>query len=399
MTTFVNKGTGLFRDRGDRLVRQRSEARMKTYPSADDLRAWCDHVEYRRQHILELMARDRERCFGTLVPIHALIDIMLADKNSNISKLKKCLMQLWNFVEGCNLDNVDKSKLTELKKHLSNTCLKTAAHPDSSSKAQIESILSAEDGEEFRTMMDLHDEEFPEEAAPRGSAVPSLDEDIPPLRSMGERPTREPPMGDQPKVEQSMRTFRDVAKGPIRRTTKIKCSPCGKIPFGRITVKAQQRRAGKGDPNLQQPEHGQVLSDGENTSTDSGKKEDGNLRSAEDIQKLLDQLAARDILCGKQQKSIDNLRKERDGLNQRIQECLHELDGLKQLNDVSDSGVPTSCKEEMDALEEEMQGMRSGNYSPDEEADVIKKEVDVLRKYCLKLKAIEEENAGSNRSE
>lgn len=36
--------------------------------------------------------------------------------------------------------------------------------------------------------------------------------------------------------------------------------------------------------------------------------------------------------------------------------------------------------------------MRSGNLSPEQEAEVIRKEVDVLKKYCLKLKSVEDEN-------
>lgn len=37
----------------------RSESRMKRYWSATDRRAWCDEVELRRKHILELNARSK----------------------------------------------------------------------------------------------------------------------------------------------------------------------------------------------------------------------------------------------------------------------------------------------------------------------------------------------------
>lgn len=46
-------------DRGDwlRPERRRSESRLKTYPSSTDVRNWCDDVEDRRQHILELVVK------------------------------------------------------------------------------------------------------------------------------------------------------------------------------------------------------------------------------------------------------------------------------------------------------------------------------------------------------
>lgn len=60
--TFVNKKARLFLKRSDvKLERRRSEARLKTYPSAIDLRAWCDIVEDRRQHILELITKGKEK--------------------------------------------------------------------------------------------------------------------------------------------------------------------------------------------------------------------------------------------------------------------------------------------------------------------------------------------------
>lgn len=60
--TYVNKRTRLFLDRSDvKLERRRSEARLKTYLSAIDVRAWCDIVEDRRQHILELINKGNEK--------------------------------------------------------------------------------------------------------------------------------------------------------------------------------------------------------------------------------------------------------------------------------------------------------------------------------------------------
>lgn len=58
--SYVNKKERFFRA-GEPfdIPHSRSEARMKKYWSATDRRAWCDEVELRRQHILELNARNK----------------------------------------------------------------------------------------------------------------------------------------------------------------------------------------------------------------------------------------------------------------------------------------------------------------------------------------------------
>lgn len=54
--------------------------------------------------------------------------------------------------------------------------------------------------------------------------------------------------------------------------------------------------------------------------------------------------------------------------------------------------LPASCQQEIEALEAEINIMRSGNPSPEEEAEIIKKEVNILKKYCSKLREVESEN-------
>ncbi|KAJ8979028.1 hypothetical protein NQ317_003131, partial [Molorchus minor] len=73
-----------------KVVKVRSEARMKNYVSSTDIRAWSDVVEDRRQHILEYMARNKEGyCFDKDFPLDALFDAMMACKNHKIRKLLK----------------------------------------------------------------------------------------------------------------------------------------------------------------------------------------------------------------------------------------------------------------------------------------------------------------------
>ncbi|KAF7266369.1 hypothetical protein GWI33_020394 [Rhynchophorus ferrugineus] len=66
-------------------------------------------------------------------------------------------------------------------------------------------------------------------------------------------------------------------------------------------------------------------------------------------------------------------------------------DKLAKLQTVTNP-LPLSCQEEIAALEAEIKIMRSGNPSPEEEAEIIKREVEVLKRYCSKLKEVESEN-------
>ena len=67
MTTYVQKKNRFWLERKDlKPERRRSESRLKTYPSSTDVRNWCDVVEDRRQHILELVVKDIGKvCYDT----------------------------------------------------------------------------------------------------------------------------------------------------------------------------------------------------------------------------------------------------------------------------------------------------------------------------------------------
>lgn len=63
MTTYTQKKIRMFMERPEWLKpeRRRSESRLKTYPSSTDIRNWCDIVEDRRQHILELVLKGYDK--------------------------------------------------------------------------------------------------------------------------------------------------------------------------------------------------------------------------------------------------------------------------------------------------------------------------------------------------
>lgn len=60
--SYINRKMRLFkRVNGSQLEPRRSEARLKTYQSAIDVRAWCGVVDDRRRHILELVTKSKEK--------------------------------------------------------------------------------------------------------------------------------------------------------------------------------------------------------------------------------------------------------------------------------------------------------------------------------------------------
>uniref|UniRef100_A0AAR5PKM7 Uncharacterized protein n=1 Tax=Dendroctonus ponderosae TaxID=77166 RepID=A0AAR5PKM7_DENPD len=99
--SYVNKKERIFR-RGEPfdIPHARSEARMKNYWSATDRRAWCDEVELRRQHILELNARTKGQfCLENLIPLDLLFNAMTANKDGEIEKLKKKIDYLESLLD------------------------------------------------------------------------------------------------------------------------------------------------------------------------------------------------------------------------------------------------------------------------------------------------------------
>ncbi|CAH1961197.1 unnamed protein product [Acanthoscelides obtectus] len=87
--SYINKRYKLFEERPrSGLVPVRSEARIKSYDSATDARAWSDIVEERRQHILEYNALNKAGCIDKLIPLEILFDALMANKNLQARKLR-----------------------------------------------------------------------------------------------------------------------------------------------------------------------------------------------------------------------------------------------------------------------------------------------------------------------
>ncbi|CAH1973864.1 unnamed protein product [Acanthoscelides obtectus] len=94
--SYVNKRQRVFSEgSGTVLVPTRSEARMKRYPSSTDLRAWCDIVEERRQHILEYAAKNKQGiCLEKLIPMDVLVNTMVYNKNVELLELERQVQYL-----------------------------------------------------------------------------------------------------------------------------------------------------------------------------------------------------------------------------------------------------------------------------------------------------------------
>ncbi|XP_044268560.1 centromere protein F-like [Tribolium madens] len=109
--SYVNKKIRVFKEAGDiEIHRKRSDGRMKTYTSATDARAWCDSTEDRRQHILDLVRQGDGKglSLGKYIPIEAIIDILLANKNNDIKRLLREIEELKKFIKDHGLHYEEK---------------------------------------------------------------------------------------------------------------------------------------------------------------------------------------------------------------------------------------------------------------------------------------------------
>ncbi|CAH1133765.1 unnamed protein product [Ceutorhynchus assimilis] len=319
MTTYVQKKLRMFMKRPEwmRPERRRSESRLKTYPSSTDVRNWCDLVEDRRQHILELITRGYgEKCNPKLVPLDKLIEMLLAMANADLLTMKQDLDELRAFVDGLNLPESEMKKLKAFG---------------------VEGMRSEPSGDECD-----------EKCAGRAR-----------------RRQEEQEIGDVIKP-----TIRARMQSPGRMVTKIKGLPPGfeviERPSdpGRMTIKMPKKSVEKMAEGVQV------------RLEDSGG----------------DKAAAIEALCKEQHNKISELTEERDHLKTKLSACLRELDNFKKLQNVANPALPASCQEEIEALEAEIRIMRSGNPSPEEEAEIIRKEIEILKRYCNKLKDVEDEN-------
>lgn len=97
----------------------RPEAQMKAYYSARDPRAWCDVVEDRRQHILNLSGRNYNLgCPDSVLPVEKKIGALLAIRQEDVVSLKKkldYLVKVIDFYENLDLDEEQSQLRKEYK--------------------------------------------------------------------------------------------------------------------------------------------------------------------------------------------------------------------------------------------------------------------------------------------
>lgn len=519
--TFVSKKIRVFNDRGDiKPERRRSEARLKKYVSSVDLRAWCDVVEDRRQHMLELIAKGYETCRATIIPLDVIVNTALSSKNANIQDLQKCMNKMWSFVDAASMNDQDLLKLNDLKKKMKKICLSTANDTqlsnfsdnfktgkpipsnysaktdktvlqddfgDSSETQQQEAgceeptllknqpikstrykmkslgpakvrtkIIGLQEGFEvsenpnerqkklvinaypikssnteqklhevsemerdkiknkklgartYSNKMDSHPNEIPDTSADlqqRQKSAQKSGESVQPNIHQKELlgiPTKPQHIKDNStKIHSSHKNFLDSSVNQEDKTNEQK------VISNKGTYQQDQSRAPKDFDKREEPLHQRsttneavqslnegFLNHGSNDKITSLNKPISNAKAniGSQVIQLQDQLAAREALCNEQRINIENLKSERDKLKTRIEDCLKELEELKKLNNISNPVVFSSCKDEIDALEHEIKIMRSGNTSPEEEAVIIQKELEMLRKYCMKLKTLEDEH-------
>ncbi|XP_056647336.1 uncharacterized protein LOC130451999 [Diorhabda sublineata] len=134
--TYVNKRTRAFQNPNElQITRVRSEGRMKTYQSAQDLRAWSDITEERRQYILDYQSKPRLGLHsGKIIPVEYLVESIAAFKNERIKQLEQRINYLEKMLylySQLDLAPQQKKKLDDLKKELNSAYAElTALHED-----------------------------------------------------------------------------------------------------------------------------------------------------------------------------------------------------------------------------------------------------------------------------
>ncbi|XP_060518388.1 uncharacterized protein LOC132697113 [Cylas formicarius] len=316
--SYVHKGPRLFQDRGDiKPERRRSESRLKTYPSSLDLRNWCYVVEDRRKHIIELIAKDIEKCTGRVVPIKSIIDALMASKNADIAHLKNSLQQLWEFINDLQLSDKDLMRMDRMKRAMrgiylddapllelnSDECIAKRRHDRE--RTEIEALIKTSSGEEslgrVRTKFN-----GPAKLVTR---IKGVDTGF----SIG-------PVVDLSKPGQ----ITVKAHAPTKLGTKIKKVQPLKKEKPRELSKASEVLVNR-DP----------LPKREAASSPIRERKLGEVKDEVINGAIRDRLTAAEMLCERQNAAIDKLEKERDTLERKLKECLKELGTFKKLEPMS----------------------------------------------------------------
>ncbi|XP_050309863.1 myosin heavy chain, clone 203-like [Anthonomus grandis grandis] len=328
MTSFVQKRNRMWTERPEyvRPIRRRSESRLKTYPSATDVRTWCDTVEDRRQHIIELMLKDIEKCGLKLIPFDVLMKMLFAIAHGEQISATTGLLK-----EGQELISDD-----------GNECV--AAQRHQAEEHEIQELI-------------------------KGTIQNELDV----------QPTIQTKMQGPGKMVTRIKGLKpgfQVIDDPTT-ATRISIKPVKEDSLKAVTSK-------KTAPLQQVPSQKTYRTSATIAITDVVKTKGGDVNP--------DKYAALEALCKEQKDKIEALTKERDDLKKKLDACLKELENFKKLQTIANPSLPVSCQQEIEALEAEIRIMRSGNPSPEEEAEIIKKEIEILKRYCSKLKDVENEN-------
>ncbi|KAJ8950847.1 hypothetical protein NQ314_007769 [Rhamnusium bicolor] len=493
--TYVNKKTRIFLDRGDlKPERRRSESRLKIYPSAIDVRAWCDIVEDRRQHILELVTKGAEKCAGKLIPLEAIIDALPGSKTGDSSQLKKCMAELWKFIQTLSLSKSEQEKLGILNESVAKSLhdkereevealtkidredalgtytvitegparittrikgiqpgfqigpgktagtITTRAQGSSRAKATIKNAYPETNEAKFNVEEAATSKALPpgivqkyEVSAAKQEQISTVDKPLAKVTSKALPPgivqkyevsaakqeqistideplakvmienkiiaSQEPPTkfnreeisSEMPIISKQQEEAISASEEPTMKVDKMDTIetilPLRKLEEGIISA---------GREPLATIEELPIITTGavvqqeqpftESSSATYVKKTaytteiplTGEI-SMDTCNAIRDQLAQQNLI-------IEKLKIQRDDLQNKLDNCLEELENAKKSDAIDTPLISSACKEEIDALELEITEMRSGSLSPEQEADVIKKEVEVLKKILHETK-------------
>ncbi|XP_017775812.1 PREDICTED: LOW QUALITY PROTEIN: early endosome antigen 1-like [Nicrophorus vespilloides] len=359
MATFINDKTRLFKNLGDPTelpTKKRSEARIKEYRSATDARAWSNNEQEQKEYILDLMNAEspKQLQLGKYVPIEVLIDTLLANKNADIKKLGDQIDKLEKLLkcyDDLDLTPDQRAKLNKLKSQV------------------YGSGDHARDGDENSVVS-----ETPSAVSSKLTAASATSSKVGSVGSETSAKVGSEGSATSAKVG-SEGSATSAKVGSEGSATSSKAEAEGSEKESGTSSKAESEGSAKASAGSQISGGSEVVED--DVATLHKKLED-TIRECDKHKEL----ARRAI---EQLESIKNIMQERDDLQQKLRESEEEILKLKESLEKRES-----CEDEIKEMENEVERLKSSGKV--DEFEIMKRELDVVKKTCSKLQNIKEQN-------
>ncbi|GLV37899.1 hypothetical protein CBL_06399 [Carabus blaptoides fortunei] len=366
MSSYISKKQKVFRDgmcqAGDiGLCRKRSDGRMKNFASCTDTRAWCIQDEERRQYILDLIQGPSKKglCLGKYIPIEVLIDLLVSNKNADIVRLQKKvdeLQKLLDIYNKLNLTEEQKKQLKIMKEQIRDTADDLCSLGSEGTSQYVSDVSDSKDTAAMESLEGTDDEYELEDDETAGYCAAG-------------------------------------GRGLVQKR-KLRAGPSSKnVDFENTELKATASETNDYNTHLETistPPSYNTLNYSESYSN-LDKENLINITIVKDEEiKQLKMIASSAIDKLEKLKEIMN---ERDQLKKKLTHSQLKLTSAQNEKALLAKSVISSKVPGINELETEINMLReSGNLTPEQETEIIKKELQLLKKYCDQLSNIQEEN-------